>query len=158
MDILLVRTPVGGRGQLQQTATRLDMGKQFLDRPFAVGALPQDHGTAIVLQAGGENFAGTGTVLIDEHGQRQLGVAAAACGDKPIAGFLVAPAGGDNRSPGTQEEIANADGCIKCAAGVVAHVEYQPFDRRCFVFCGIALGGQVWPARVLVRRPSCRQS
>ena len=97
---------------------------ELLDGSFAVAALADDDRAMVILQAGGNDLGGAGTLLVDQHGHGEIGESPLAAGQVGATDAAVAAAGGDDHT-GVDEQIADVDGGIEVSARIVAQVEHQ---------------------------------
>ncbi len=69
MYVFAVGSIIASHRQSKRTAAVLE-GQNVLHGPFAVAPRSHDRRAIVVLQAGGDDLAGTGRVAVDQHGDR----------------------------------------------------------------------------------------
>src|SRR4029079_7518531 len=89
MNVLAARPQVARRGELQGTATTLQLD-DVLYASFAPRPLADDDRPAVILQTGRDNLARTGAEVIHQHRHREAFEGSLRVGF-PNSGFAVAP-------------------------------------------------------------------
>ena len=107
---------------------------RYLHEPFAERARADDNSAVEILNCPGKNLAGRGCPLVDEHGQRKLGV------DRLVGGLVDLLVGGapliahsQHLRPFGQEISEHLHGAFDQTAAVVAQINYQSFQTRIFL-------------------------
>ena len=95
-----------------------------LHAAFAPGPLADDHRPLVVLQTGGDDFAGAGAVAIDQHDHRKALEGAVLVG-VPDPFRAVAALGADDAAAGN-EQVADFDGRAEQPARIETQIEDQP--------------------------------
>ena len=78
VDDLMARGVILGRGQAQRGALLAVDRQNLLHRALAKGFFTDDPGTAVVLEAAGDDLRGAGAEAVHQHHHRQLGPGVAA--------------------------------------------------------------------------------
>ncbi len=86
------RPPVAGCSSVSSTPWSMRV-ENLLDGPLAEGPLAENGGLLMVLEAGGDDLAGRGGCLVDEHGDRKPADRSVAAGPMLVEDAAVAIAG-----------------------------------------------------------------
>ena len=124
--LLAVGTVAGrielGRGQLEAGRGRPER-EDALDRALAVGARAEDGGTLVILEGAGQDLAGAGAVVIDQHIQRHP-PPSPAVGGEDLRLSLGTPAGRDDQAR-VDEPLGDLDRDVQQAARIASQVDHQ---------------------------------
>ena len=115
------RIELGG-GQFEAGGSRPER-EDALHGAFAVGPSADDGGTVVVLKRTGQDFAGTGTVAVNQDIDRQSPPGRAACRQR-LCLPLGSPASGNDQSL-VDEPLGDLDGHVEQTTGVAPEVEHQ---------------------------------
>ena len=108
----------------QADGTAVGQDELLLHQRLAIGAASHDQTAVVVLQGSGENLAGAGAELIDEHCDLYILVLACAIAPGLVVVALVAAVNADDQLVGGQELVGHAQGHLHKSAAVSAQVDH----------------------------------
>ena len=125
MNVLSAGPVIAGGGQLERAFASFQFD-DVLHAALAPGAFADDHGPLVVLQAGRQDFAGAGAIVVDQHDHGKALEGAVLLG-LPDPLRRIASLGADDLAVG-DEQVGHLDGRAQQPARIEAQVENQPLE------------------------------